>query len=183
MGRYIPKNSEVREFPEAAIVAYCYQSARGPAFVAYKGRQSKPTRFYSFRSEESRDANLAEFVKQQIEVEDWKRARREAGHDLAVGDIVYSSWGYEQTNVDFFQVVRVPSGRSAVVRQIEKEVTERGGIGSMCGYAMPKQDQFQITAKETMHRTTGSGTLTGGKAAPGYLYKWDGKPRSVSWYG
>ena len=181
MTRFIPANAETREFPAAAVVAYCYQSDRGPAFVAYKGRQSKPARFYAFPSEEHRDANLADFVKQQTEAEDWKRARRETGHGLAVGDIVYSCWGYEQTNVDFFDVVRVPSGRSAVVRRIEKEVTE-SGAGSMSGRAIAKPGQFQATAKEATHRAAGLHCLTGGKSAPGSLSKWDGRPLSVSWY-
>ncbi|WP_099597088.1 hypothetical protein [Stenotrophomonas maltophilia] len=47
-----------------------------------------------------------------------KRERQQAGHGLAVGDIVYSVWGYEQTNVTFYEVVRVPSGRSATVRDV-----------------------------------------------------------------
>ena len=182
MNRFIPANAQAREFPAAAVIAYCYQSARGPAFVAYKGRQSKPARFYCFQSDERRDANLAEFVRQQTEMEDHKRARRAIGHGLAVGDIVYSSWGYEQTNVDFFQVVRVPSGRSAIVRKVAQEVTAHGPH-SMSGKTMPKPGQFAPTAEEATHRTAGRHCLTGGKSAPGFLWKWDGTPRGVSWYG
>lgn len=121
MTRFIPANAETREFPAAAVVAYCYQSDRGPAFVAYKGRQSKPARFYAFPSEEHRDANLADFVKQQTEAEDWKRARRETGHGLTVGDIVYSCWGYEQTNVDFSRLSAcLLAGRPSCARSKRK---------------------------------------------------------------
>lgn len=38
MARFIPENAESREFPAAAVVAYCYESKRGPALLAYKGR-------------------------------------------------------------------------------------------------------------------------------------------------
>ena len=48
MARFIPENAETREFPAAAVVAYCYESKRGPALLAYKGRQSKPARFLAF---------------------------------------------------------------------------------------------------------------------------------------
>lgn len=34
-----------------------------------------------------------------------------------VGDILYTSWGYDQTNVDFYQVIRV-SGKNAWIREI-----------------------------------------------------------------
>lgn len=54
MTRFIPENAEAREFPTAAIVAYCYQSKKGPALVAYKGRQSKPCRFIAFTDDERR---------------------------------------------------------------------------------------------------------------------------------
>ena len=182
MSRFIPANAETREFTAAAAVAYCYQSDRGPAFVAYKGRQSKPARFYAFPNEERRDANLAEFVKMETEREDWKRARREAGHGLSVGDIVYSSWGYEQTNVDFFEVVRVPSARSAVVRKIEQDTIE-SAPGSMSGKTTPKPGQFEATAKEATHRAAGLHSLIGGKSARGSLSKWEGRPVGVSWYG
>lgn len=182
MTRFIPANAETRDFPAAAVVAYCYQSDRGPAFVAYKGRQGKAARHYAFPDSERRDASLAAFVKQETEAQDWKRARREAGHGLDVGDIVYSSWGYEQTNVDFFEIVRVPSGRSAVVRKIEQDTIE-SAPGSMCGKTTPKPGQFEATAKEATHRAAGLHSLIGGKSARGSLSKWEGRPCGVSWYG
>lgn len=181
MKRFIPDHAETREFPAAAVVAYCYQSAKGPAFVAYKGRQSKPARFSACSNEESRDSYLEAFVKMETELEDWKRARREARHGLSVGDIVYSSWGYEQTNVDFYEVVRVPSDRSVVVRMIKK-LTSENAPGSMSGKTTPLPGQFEINAKETTHRAAALNSLKGGKAVPGSLSKWTGKPCCVSWY-
>ncbi len=180
MPRFIPAHAETREFPDAAVIAYCYQSAKGPAFVAYKGRQSKPARFYVFHDAGRRDENLADFVRQETESEDRKRERRETGHGLAVGDIVYSVWGYEQTNVDFYEVVRVPSTRSAVVRQIEKDTT--GGAGRMSGEVTAKPGVFIETAKESTRRAAGLHCLNGGALSHGTLHKWDGRPKSVSWY-
>ena len=38
---------------------------------------------------------------------------------VKVGDVFYSSWGYDQTNADFYQVVGLtPSGKSAKLRMI-----------------------------------------------------------------
>jgi hypothetical protein len=68
MNRFIPTGAETREFPAAAVVACCYDSARGPALVAYKGRQNKPARHYVFPTIERRDDNLAAFVKEQTEL-------------------------------------------------------------------------------------------------------------------
>lgn len=174
MARFIPENAETREFPAAAVVAYCYESKRGPALLAYKGRQSKPARFLAFGSAEARDRSLASFVEYEEGIETRKRERQQAGHGLAVGDIVYSVWGYEQTNVTFYEVVRVPSGRSATVRELEADRIE-SAPGSMTGKSTPKPGQYVQGAKEKTRRATGWHTL-------GELSKWGGTPRPVTWY-
>lgn len=182
MARFIPANSVYCEFSSAAVVAYCYESKQGPAYVAYKGRQGKPARCFSFVSEDRRDKHLAGYVEVETSNENFKRSRREAGHGLAVGEIVYAVWGFEQTNVDFFEVVRVPSVRSAVVRRIESDTVE-DKRGSMTGYATPKLGQFVAVAKEETRRACGFQKLHGGKSSYGDLQKWNGKPHRVTWYG
>ena len=42
---------------------------------------------------------------------------------VSVGDIFSTSWGYDQTNVEFFEVVRVTKA-SAVLRRIGSEVRD-----------------------------------------------------------
>jgi hypothetical protein len=182
MSRYIPINAEARNFPAAAVVAYCYTSDKGPAFIAYKGRQGKPARFLAFSTAERRDNNLTGYIEQQTNFENLKRSRRETGHGLAVGEIVYTVWGCEQTNVDFFEVVRIPSARSAVLRQIECDTIE-DKPGSMTGKATPKPGHFVAVAKEETHRAGGLHTLNGGESTRGDFRRWDGTPCRVTWYG
>jgi len=43
-----------------------------------------------------------------------------------VGDILYSSWGYDQTNIDFYKVVKV-SEFSVWIQQLGKKVVEVTG--------------------------------------------------------
>jgi len=43
-----------------------------------------------------------------------------------VGDILYSSWGYDQTNIEFFKVVKV-SDFSVWIQEIGKKVVEVTG--------------------------------------------------------
>lgn len=181
MPRFIPANAETREFPAAAVVAYCYASDRGPAFVAYKGRQSKPARFYVFPSAQHRDANLAAFVEQEAEREGYKRARRETAHGLEIGDILYHEWGYEQTNINYFQVLRVPSGRSVVLREIKADRIEDQPM-SMTGRSVPKLGEFVANSKEQTRRATGFQRVGSGRDGGGDLQKWDGTPRRVTWY-
>ena len=48
---------------------------------------------------------------------------------LNVGDILDSHWGYEQTNVDYYEVVGL-TPKGVKIRQIE---SQRNYTGSMCG--------------------------------------------------
>jgi len=50
-----------------------------------------------------------------------QQKRKEMVNPYKIGDILYSSWGYEQTNVDFFQVTKV-GDKSVWVRPIASEM-------------------------------------------------------------
>ena len=52
-------------------------------------------------------------------------------YGVRVGDIFSSSWGYEQTNVDFFQVVALVGESSVRVREVCPTMTNETGISSM----------------------------------------------------
>lgn len=70
-----------------------------------------------------------------------KRANLEHRTSLKVGDILYCTWGWEQTNVEFAQVVEVlPSGKTCKVREICQKVEE---TGAMQGNAWPLKDNFK----------------------------------------
>lgn len=45
-------------------------------------------------------------------------------YGVKVGDLFYSSWGYEQTNVDFFQVVELVGKSSVRVREVNPPIIE-----------------------------------------------------------
>ena len=46
---------------------------------------------------------------------------------VKVGDVFVESWGYEQTNIDFYEVVEVtPSGKSVRLREIAAKAVEIG---------------------------------------------------------
>lgn len=54
---------------------------------------------------------------------------------LKVGDILYSSWGYDQTNIDFYKVIEITkSGKSAKIQSIGQKVTRNAGF--MCEYVI-----------------------------------------------
>lgn len=50
---------------------------------------------------------------------------------VKVGDIFTASWGYDQTNVDFFQVIELVGTTSVRVREINLCMVEEDAIGPM----------------------------------------------------
>ena len=69
-----------------------------------------------------------------------------------VGDLFYSSWGYEQTNIDFYQVTKV-LGKSIEARQIGGESTYDG---PMSGHTSPQPNHFTSDPKRYLVRFTGN---------------------------
>ncbi len=61
-------------------------------------------------------------------------------HNVKVGDIFNMSWGYDQTNNNFFQVTRV-SDKGVWVREIGCKGVA-GTQGFMCQNVVPVKDNF-----------------------------------------
>lgn len=90
---------------------------------------------------------------------------------VIVGDIFYSSWGYDQTNVDYYQVTRT-SGSMIEIRQVNKKVTR--GLGQPTEFVIPLANQFigpALRKKILVHSGRALVKLNSYSSA----YKWDGR--------
>ena len=93
---------------------------------------------YRFQSVERMMQYVEDFIEDRIKAkkirEDRKIAQKVKGvqlaNDVKVGDLFVDSWGYEQTQVDLYQVVAKPSAKTVVVRPIACETVE-GSEGHM----------------------------------------------------
>jgi hypothetical protein len=91
--------------------------------ICFRGKAIKPAWHYSFRTEEALKNKIEETLRFEMEAADRKAKRQAekkaacASHDVKLGDVFRCSWGYDQTNIDYYQVVSV-SGQMAVVRAI-----------------------------------------------------------------
>ena len=103
-------------------------------------------------------------------------------HSVKVGDIFYSSWGYDQTNTEFYIVTKV-TGASVVV--IELDSVEKSEPVHMTGTVTPhllKKPKDGAVPKRTVVKMGYDGKPMI-KTPMGYnAYLWDGKPKQVSHY-
>jgi hypothetical protein len=147
--RYFPANSQ--EMKSDHGVVYVYENSRGlPAAIAYKGKAYKPVWHYSFRDPEQMMVKIDAFFAAAKAWEESKAKRRkerlEYQHTLQVGDVLYSSWGYDQTNINFYQVTRLVGKKMVELMEI---AGHSGGEDSfMSAETEPVKDSF-ITSWRT----------------------------------
>lgn len=60
-----------------------------------------------------------------------KKTEKANKYGVKVGDLFESSWGYEQTNVNFFQVIALVGESSVRVREVYPELIEEDPISGM----------------------------------------------------
>lgn len=99
-----------------------------------------------------------------------------------IGDIICNSWGCEQTNIDFFQVVEVKN-RVIKIKEVYKEYKE---TGFLCGNSIPLPNRFKENGREYQLRVSfkyisDEPTLSNPKSYY-YMHKWSGKPEYESHY-
>jgi hypothetical protein len=108
-----------------------------------------------------------------------------------VGDVVVNSWGYEQTNVDFYQVTEVLN-KKIRVREIASKIVENSMYShGMACEVVPAIDEFienqrkEISILTLKADVNKSGEILCRICNPEsfyYFQKWDGKPEYKSWY-
>ena len=132
-----------------------------------KGQFKQLEGFY-FENEERRqqyiDKKIATIKEREEDKQSIKQRKEEAkaDHNFKVGDILYQSWGYEQTNIDFYQITAVLN-KSVRIRKIGQEMVKSAGF--MSEYVKPSKDSF--IGEESTH--------------PIKVYLWNDKPNySVS---
>ena len=98
-----------------------FQGRNGRCIAAWTPGMKRPRYVYKAHTPEEYDKAM-ERIRQEAERfrrhdEAVARSSEEFRRSLRVGDILYSSWGWEQTNIDFYQVIAIRgSGRPAAAR-------------------------------------------------------------------
>jgi len=121
-----------------SCVVYTYENAKGkPCVIGYKGRAKKPAFCYWYPNEEARDNKVSEWMESQASQ---KKARKESTErQLEVGDVLRCSWGYEQTNIDYYLVTKLVGKTSVEVAEIGQKPVE---AGDMYGQVLPDPENI-----------------------------------------
>jgi hypothetical protein len=121
------------------------------------------------------DALFAEYKREEAEAD-----KPFVNTGLQVGDVYASCWGYEQTNVNFYQVIKV-TAKTVTVREIEARLHETTGY--MSRTVMPLRGAFKFNAvpiRRTFRTYQGQTRIS--LASYEHASNWNGKPQNVTSY-
>lgn len=144
----------IKEFPEVnAVIGISTDKQNRPIAIGFTGTKGKPDFNYYFTSEANREKYINKFIEEQkknLEYKAERKAKKQAPTIYQVpfkpGDIIYNSWGYDQTNVDFYQVTRCTKS-SVFIRPIKAEYASFAGC-DMAAYLKPLKNQFTDNNEE-----------------------------------
>jgi hypothetical protein len=147
--RFFPSElTEIISVPEYGIeVRYCFHPY--PKAMMFTGKKEKRDWYFRYRSQEEMMKKINDYITVYKNRVDQKRKEAEkskaeqvdfkASEHFKVGDIIVNTWGWEQTNVDFYQVTEVLNKKIRVA-EIHKNYDE---TGFMSGSSMPCKDEFK----------------------------------------
>lgn len=143
--RYVPTDYVVLKETSLGIVYY-----KDLVAIAFTGKRSKSTWHFRFNTVERMHEKMNEFFGRLESWEEMKKARSLARSgeidSIQVGDIFSNSWGYDQTNVDFYQVIEKKK-KSMVIRAIGSRYCNEAPSGDMSDYVVAAKDCFLADSK------------------------------------
>ena len=161
---YIPKAEGMETVTRDGIDAtvYVYEVKGRPHACMFGGKRSKPDSHYYYRSVEARDKAVEDYFDGIQASADRKAAykakqkaeKEKAVESIKVCDIFVGSWGYDQTNVEFYQVVEKKGVTCKIQKIGQKVVEETQG----CDYVRPNPEVK--CGKPVTKRINGSGGFT-----------------------
>lgn len=154
--KQVPKSAVKVTDKASGAVAYLYNS-RDPQYATFDkpvpcaalfvGKSNKPVWRYKFPNEKQREARVREgfasAASNVLRKQAAQAARKAVGNPYKVGDLFKWVWGYDQTNVNYFEVTE-SKGRYVTVREIKSASFETSGMTGKCS---PLPGEFKENEK------------------------------------
>jgi hypothetical protein len=152
---------------------------------------------YRFSSEASRIKYLGEYLDAERKRNERKEQEKQekkainadfkASDHFKVGEYVVNSWGHEQTNIEFYEVIEVKNKTILVqevgAMQVVNSLQSHGMANYVVPDGIPLKDSKPFLLKLKMVNWSGKPEckICNPKSYY-YFHKWSGKPEYQSWY-
>lgn len=146
---YVPKTyARVARNDSLGVEVYKDQRPDSIVIMAFSGKRQKADFHLRFKTEEQATKHVANWMnnlKAHQEKVLERREKRKEGHTLKVGDLLQCMWGYEQTNIDYYQVTALLGTTMVEIREVGQSIRE---TEFMQGKTTPLPDVFVGPAKK-----------------------------------
>jgi len=154
---------------------------RAPCRGCFTGNKAKENWLFRFRTseefEEKARITVENMKNRKKWFEDRRKERNSFRHVLKTGDILEASWGYDQTNVDFYEVIEV-KGKMVGLKEIGSRVCQATGPMSANVTPVPGKYYGEIFFRKVLMGNYVN--IDNRKVRQAGI--WDGKPSYSSWY-
>lgn len=184
--RWIPEGKIIKKFEKEKLYeGYVIESSKGEPFlpymyILYVGKSDKAIIYNGAKTLQNaidKIENIINTVEERYNLkiknrEEKLKKKREVleKSPVNVGDIFYSSWGYDQNNIDYYQVVAINKNTVVVRENSRKRVDNNGHIA-------PIKDHFIGTETYTCRlNVSGYDNKPYFKVDGHMVHLWNGKP-------
>jgi hypothetical protein len=149
----LKREGKIESYSNLSVYAYEYAATDGqPRYgvKVWRGKAAKPYANFYFKTAEARNAWINQQVFAELQLIHHKAEQKAAqkaerakmAERIDVGTLLHYSWGYDQTQCDFYQVVE-RRGEMVTIRAIgDRVVPGSGSANGMSDRRMPARDRF-----------------------------------------
>jgi len=143
--------------------------------MCHSNKTKKPIWHYRFQDINQMRLRIEQTIKQRIEHKKEvinKRERVKQPHTFKVGDFICCSWGYDQTNIDFYMITEIVSDRSVRLAKVKSKVYESEETYDL---VVPTNEIIGKTQLKKVGRNTLNEYVKFSSFE--YGFKWSGQPK------
>ena len=182
--RWLPDGARrvvLKELEQTSAVVYIREQYGKFNAVAYIGKRGKAEFAYAYKTSASRKAAITRWAEGLASNEKYKaekKAAKKQPHTLLVEDILSSSWGYDQTNVNFYEVIALKSKTMVTLREVAHiEVDDSHVIPAVGNYTGPEfhkrvDSQYNSCKISSCQQATPQSKDADGNYKPSYRTPW-----------
>lgn len=139
------ESMKIENYKDLTILSGQHSNGKPMSCYFIGKRSTNPQNFFYYASEErmiqalnkaKEEADTRESNKNELEK---SKSSYSAKNYFQIGSILVSSWGYEQTNIDYYQVVGYFGNTGLITKMISKNYEETGFLS---GKSTPKKNCF-----------------------------------------
>lgn len=176
----VKAGAEVVEYLGHTFISYTVMTSKGlknaMAYFGPKSQKAQTDNFYnSIEAMVNHMCRIAKNIDSKIkEIKSRSQEAKEAAGNMKAGDVLNTSWGYDQTNVEFYLVTEV-KGVTVTLQEVAQTYVKEG---HMSGEVIPVLES-KIVAPFKKRISAGGYVKTDRSC---YASPWSGKPCYTSSY-